>query len=79
MSIPNEFWYALGGLVLAWIAQRLKLPWPTRTHQPADLRTAVREILFELLKPPAPAPAKEIDDTELRRRIQAIIREPSQP
>ena len=75
MSIPNEAWYALGGLVVAWLAQRLKLPWPSHTRRLEDLRTIVRELLFEFLKPPAPVPTKTIDDDELRRRIQEIVRE----
>jgi hypothetical protein len=81
MTIPNELWYALGGLILAWIAQWLKLPSPVRIQKPDDIRSSVREILLDFLKPPMPASRNAVDDDELRRRVLEIIREsgPSAP
>lgn len=63
--IPAEVWYGLGGLLLAWIAQRLKLPWPP-TRKPDDVRPMVREALVELLRPPP--------DDSIRQRLAELAR-----
>ena len=71
MNLPNEIWYALGGLILALVAQRLKLPLPTRSaSQPTEIRETIRQILAELLTPPT-AP-KPVDEEQLKKRLQEL-------
>ena len=74
MNIPSEVWYGLGGLLVALVAQRLKIPLPSLTRQPADLRSLVREVLLDLLRPPVAQPVAVVDDESLAR-LRAAAKE----
>jgi hypothetical protein len=73
MTVPNEIWYALGGLATAILAQRFGLP-VAFPRKGGDLRQQIRDTLLEILQVPAPAPVKAstADDDAVRRRLQEV-------